>query len=98
MRLGSRKRLPVIITFHRTFQRHGGNRKGAAITRELAKPAKIDFWASLDAEVIRSGLVRDAALILGCPQDDVVLSAVDGQFHAWKFNGRYADVVIYKRW
>jgi hypothetical protein len=84
-----------VVTWHRTFERHGGDRNGRPITKRLAKPKNMDYWASVD---IRDEIHKDAAKLLQCPIDDVVLMDVGHRVVAWRYNGRYADVVTYQRY
>jgi hypothetical protein len=87
-----------VVTYHRTFERHGGDRKGNPIAKPLARPKNLDFWASIKRNNLRGELMKDAARLLHCPMDDVVLMDQGHTITAWRYNGHYAEVVTYERY
>lgn len=87
-----------VITYHRTFARHGGDRNGKPIAKELAKPKALDFWATTKKSHLREELVLDAARVLRCDVEDVILMDQGRTVDCWENNGKHPDVVTYERY
>lgn len=98
IRWNTRQTKTPILRFRRTFVRSGGDRHGRPIFKELAKPKNLEYWQPKKRMMIRWTIMADAASLLDCPQDSVILMDTGKEITCWEDGGKYADVVTYTRY
>jgi hypothetical protein len=95
--LSRRRHENKIVTYYRKYERFGGDRNGQNVAKEMGKRKHLDFWANTPKGEVREYLQWDAARVLRCDQDEVVLMDHGHTVACWQEDGRFADVVTYER-